>query len=206
MIYVFQSACSLQFCCSPGCVYPYIQLWVRARTWQTEPWVVFFFFICSVLPLQRSQKLNCREKGNTHQFGFFSKANPSFFFFSFFYFSTSAHEKQSDGFFSPPPVIIFLKFVEWVPESLRLGGNLPLFSSILVLTAHCQVAAGGFGKGGREGSAGYQGMAVLNSLIDSAPCDTWISSSCFFLLQKNCTFISRCILQECFSISYLSST
>lgn len=32
------------------------------------------FFICSVLPLQRSQNLSCREEGNTHQGVFLSKS------------------------------------------------------------------------------------------------------------------------------------
>lgn len=163
---------------------------------------LFFFFLYAVFcHCSEARNWAAEKKATPTSLAVFLKQ--IFYLFIFFFCPWKAIQWL---FFPPfPCVIIFLKFVEWVPESLQLGGNLPLFNSFLALTAYCQVAAGGFSKGGREGSGDYEDMAVLNSLVYSAPRDTWISSFCFSLLQKNCTSISRSILQECPSNSYLSS-
>lgn len=167
---VFSRVPALCSLLQPGlCVPIYKALCARARGKLNH-----VFFICSVLPLQRSQNLNCREKGNTHQGVFFKqipflllpmKSNPMTFF--------------------PPCGVIFLKFVGWVPESLQLGGNLPLFKQYLGFDSSqsgCCRRHEQRKEGEREGSAGYEDMSVLNSLMYSAPWDIWMSYFCFSLL------------------------
>lgn len=93
--------------------------------------------------------------------------------------------KSNPMTFFPSCGVIFLKFVGWVPESLQLGGNLPLFKQYLGFDSSqsgCCRRHEQRKEGEREGSAGYEDMSVLNSLMYSAPWDIWMSYFCFSLL------------------------
>lgn len=167
---VFSRVPALCSLLQPGlCVPIYKALCARARGKLNH-----VFFICSVLPLQRSQNPNCREKGNTHQ-GVFFKQIPFLLL----------PKKSNPMTFFPPCGVIFLKFVGWVPESLQLGGNLRLFKQYLGFDSSqsgCCRRHEQRKEGEREGSAGYEDMSVLNSLMYSAPWDIWMSYFCFSLL------------------------
>lgn len=83
-------------------------------------WTMFFYTQCFATAVKPETEL--QRKGQ-HPPVFKKSKSP--------FFSCPWKKKKSQCIFFLPCVIIFLKFIEWLPESLQLGGNLSLFKEPL---------------------------------------------------------------------------
>lgn len=137
---------------------------VCVRVWQTELWF-FFYMQCFATAVKPGTELQRKRQHPPWIFHFLF-----FFLKQILFLLLPMKSNLMASPLSPPVLLFFLNLYNECQNPCNWEETFLCSNSILALTAHSQVAAGGLGRGGRDQLV--MKTSVLNPLMDGALWDT----------------------------------